>query len=111
MHLCYGSFVEEHLVEPLNPRCCVELANAAVARVARAMDYIHMPVPRIRTDDDFYRPLDDLDSGDTKLYLGLLHDESLDANLRRIKTAEQFASGFGVAAECGFGRASPDDIP
>ena len=32
LHLCYGSFVEQHLVEPADLETCVALANAARAR-------------------------------------------------------------------------------
>ena len=111
LYLCYGSFVEQHLVEPPDLSCCVALANAAVSGAERRLDYVHMPVPKSRADNAFFAPLRHLEVGDTKLYLGLVHDESLEANLARIATAKRHASRFGVAAECGFGRVSKEKVP
>ena len=111
LHLCYGSFVEQHLVEPADLACCVALASAAVSGAKRRFDYVHMPVPKNRDDDAFFAPLRHLEIGDTKLYLGLVHGEALEANLARVATAKRHVSGFGVAAECGFGRMSKEQIP
>ena len=111
LHLCYGSFVEQHLVEPADLACCVALANAAVSGAARRLDYVHMPVPKGRADDAFFAPLRHLESGDTTLYLGLVHGDSLEANLARVAAAKRHASAFGAAAECGFGRAPQEKMP
>ena len=111
VHLCYGSFLEEHMIEPSDLGVCVELANTAARHAGRRLDYVHMPVPRERNDDDYFRPLGDLDIGRGRLYLGLIHAGSPDENLRRLDAARRHATGFGVGAECGFGRASPDAVP
>ena len=111
LHLCYGSFVEQHLVEPANLEACVALANAATRGAGRRIDYVHMPVPKERSDDVFFAPLRHLEAGDTKLYLGLVHDDSLKANLARVDAAKRHAGAFGAAAECGFGRAPPEKMP
>ena len=111
VHLCYGSFGEAHLVEPTDLRCCVELADAAAESTEHQLNYVHMPVPIGRCDDSFFKPLTDLQIGETKLYLGLVHDESVEANVARYETARRYVAEFGVAAECGFGRASQDDVP
>ena len=111
LHLCYGSFGETHLVEPRDLGCCVQLANTAVASVDRSLDYVHMPVPRERTDEAFFAPLGALRLGHTRLFLGLVHGEDEPGNRSRFETAKRFAPDFGVAAECGFGRASPAATP
>jgi hypothetical protein len=36
----------------------VEIANAASAGVARPIQFFHMPVPKGRTDDAYFTPLD-----------------------------------------------------
>jgi hypothetical protein len=89
---------------------CVELANAAVAAAHRHLDFIHMPVD-VTSDDAFYGPLANLDVGDTKIYLGLVHfhEETSDAFRARVATAQKYLSDFGVAAVCGYGRANPDE--
>jgi len=111
LHLCYGSFVEQHLVEPADLEACVALANAAVRGAGRRFDYVHMPVPNDRADDAFFAPLRHLESGETTLYLGLVHGDSLEANLVRVAAAKRHAGDFGVAAECGFGRAPQEKMP
>ena len=111
LHLCYGSFVEQHLVEPADLEACVALANAAVRGAGRRLDYVHMPVPKERADDAFFAPLRHLEAGDTKLYLGLVHGDSLEANLVRVDAAKRHAGAFGVGAECGFGRSPPEKMP
>ena len=111
LHLCYGSFVEQHLVEPADLETCVALANAAVRGAGRRLDYVHMPVPKNRADDAFFAPLRHLEAGGTNLYLGLVHGDPLEANLARVAAAKRHAGRFGVAAECGFGRAPQEKMP
>ena len=111
IHLCYGAFRNQHLVEPQNLGHCVTLANTAAANAGRRLDYVHMPVPQNRDDDAYFAPLADLDIGRTKLYLGLLHGEDLEANLRRVEAARHYASHFGVATECGMGRVTAANAP
>jgi hypothetical protein len=64
-----------------------------------------MPVPIERDDDAYFAPLDDLEIGDTELFLGLLHKEDgADGAKRRIAAAERHVGQFGVATECGMAR-------
>ena len=78
----------------------------------RRIDFVHMPVPRDREDDAFFKPLADLAIGDTKLYLGLVHTTGgIEGNRRRLATALRHAQDFGVATECGFGRRPPEQMP
>ena len=50
-HLCYGSPRDEHLVMPRDTAVLVEIANGILARLRRRMDFLHLPVPRDRTDN------------------------------------------------------------
>lgn len=85
------------------------MANAAVARSGRRVDWVHMPVPRDRTDDRYFEPLHDLDVGDTRVYLGLVHfSDGFDGTKTRLEAARRHLGEFGVATECGFGRRSPE---
>jgi hypothetical protein len=54
-HLCYGDPGHKHLVEPTDLDLAVELANAIVERSSRLGQWIHMPVPRGRKDDAYFR--------------------------------------------------------
>jgi len=111
-HLCYGDLGHKHLVEPTDLGLVVRMANAAHKAVTRQVDYYHMPVPRNRNDAAYFAPLKDLEIGDAKLYLGLVHHtDGVEGALRRVRTARQYVSGFGVATECGFGRRPVETIP
>ena len=58
-HLCYGSPRDEHLVQPKDAGILVEMMNGIVAATKRPIDFLHIPVPKDRTDDAFYAPLKD----------------------------------------------------
>jgi hypothetical protein len=111
-HLCYGDPGHKHLVEPESLRLCVEIANALTAGAKRAIDWIHMPVPRDKGVAEYFRPLRDLALGDsTQLFLGLIHfTDGFAGTMQRVRVATDFFKGFGVATECGFGRRDPKTI-
>jgi hypothetical protein len=112
-HLCYGDAGHKHFKEPEDTGKLVEVANALSVSSTRPINWIHMPVPRDRSDAAYYAPLRNLRlHPETELYLGLVHyTDGAEGTLKRIKAAQQFVAGFGVATECGFGRRPPDTIP
>jgi len=112
-HLCYGDAGHKHFKEPEDTGKLVELASAIGAAIRRPLNWIHLPVPRNRSDGAFYAPLRQLQlAPETELYLGVVHfTDGVQGTLERIKVAQQFVSDFGVATECGFGRRPPDTIP
>ncbi|MGH7962881.1 MAG: hypothetical protein ACRERD_13800 [Candidatus Binatia bacterium] len=111
-HLCYADLGHRHMKEPQDLSLCVRMANAAVAESGRQVDWVHIPVPRNRADDAYFAPLQDLAIGDAKLYVGLIHHtDGVEGALRRLAAARKYASGFGVATECGFGRRAKDTLP
>jgi hypothetical protein len=111
-HLCYGSPADEHLVMPRDMGVMVRMANDVRRAIGRRIDFLHMPVPKERTDRDYFKPLIDLRGfRDTTLYLGLIHYDDRAGDLARIRTAREFVAGFGVASECGWGRTDPQRIP
>src|SRR6266567_3889687 len=79
----------------------------------RTINWIHMPVPRNRTDDAYFAPLRDLQlHPETELYLGLVHfTDGVEGTRQRIAAAQRVVTNFGVATECGFGRRPPETIP
>lgn len=112
-HLCYGDAGHKHFKEPEDTTNLVEVANAVSAGVQRQINWIHMPVPRNRTDDAYFAPLRNLKlQPGTELYLGLVHfTDGVEGTRRRIAVAQRVVSEFGVATECGFGRRPPETIP
>jgi hypothetical protein len=111
-HLCYGSPADEHCVQPKDMAIMVEIANATSARVPRPIQFFHMPVPKARTDDAYFAPLDNLRlHPETKLYLGLVHYDDAAGDAARIAAARRHARIDGVATECGMARGDPARLP
>ena len=100
-HLCYGSPADEHLVMPKDLGVLVEMTRAIRRSLRRRMDFLHLPVPRDRADDAYFRPLERLDGlPSTALYLGLIHhaDEAGDMarHDRRAALCAGLRRGVGV---------------
>ncbi|GMA31036.1 hypothetical protein GCM10025875_10280 [Litorihabitans aurantiacus] len=104
-HFCYGDVAETHFVEPEDTGVIVRFANAVLASSARGLTFAHLPVPIDRDDAAYFAPLVGL-SPVGELYLGLVHrQDGLEGAQRRIAAAQQHVQDFGVATECGIGRA------
>lgn len=106
-HFCYGTFPEWPMYEARDMSLLVRMANHAVAHSDRSVDWVHMAGPRyLRSEDEsFFRPLTDLDTGETRIYLGIvLPLDGIPGVKRRHATASKYLSDFGVAMYCGFGR-------
>jgi hypothetical protein len=112
-HLCYGDSNHHHFIEPQDTGLLVEVANSLSGGVQRVINWVHMPVPRGRTDEAYYLPLRQLQLGsETELYLGLLHiTDGVEGTLQRISVAQRVIDTFGVATECGMGRRPDETIP
>lgn len=90
----------------------VEIANDVRRDLARAVDFLRLPVPKHRTDAAYFRPLTRLEGfGDSTLYLGLIHHDDRDGDRARMAAARAFVPAFGVASECGWGRTDPARVP
>jgi hypothetical protein len=111
-HLCYGSPRDEHLVLPRDAGILREITEAIVAGLKRPLNFIHMPVPRDRSDDAYFAPLQDLRlPPQTDLYLGLIAEDDEMGDIARIAAAGKVLPTFGVAMECGWGRKDPERVP
>jgi hypothetical protein len=106
IHLCYGDPGGKHVLQPKDLGLVVELANTIAAAASHPLAWIHMPVPADRSDPDYFRPLATLDRRpETAVFLGLVHlQDGTEGAARRIRVAEEFLAGFGIATECGLGR-------
>jgi hypothetical protein len=113
IHLCYGNFNLRHWREPESLSNTVEIYNRLAARVARPIQYVHMPVPIGRTDDAYFAPLDNLKlRPETMLYLGLVHEkDGVEGAKKRIAAAKKHAARFGISTECGFGERPAEVVP
>ncbi|GAA1947782.1 hypothetical protein [Agromyces allii] len=106
-HLCYGDVGEKHYVEPMDAANLASFAQRLFEAAPRRIDWLHLPVPIERDDDAYFAPLETLVVPEgTELYLGLVHrEDGVEGAERRIETAQRHVAGFGVATECGIGRA------
>ena len=111
-HLCYGDFEHRHAIEPSDTSILVDYANRIVEGVGRDVSLFHMPVPRDRSDDAYFEPLQELATGaKNKICLGLVHlTDGIEGSARRMATAGRYLSNYAIATECGFGRRSPDVV-
>jgi len=111
-HLCYGSPADEHCVQPKDAGILVEMTNAIAAGVKRPIQFFHLPVPKGRTDEAYYVPLEALKLGPhTELYLGLIHHNDAAGNADRLAAARRHTHVDGVATECGMARGDPARLP
>jgi len=112
-HLCYGDSNHRHVVEPTDMGDMVEFANRVAQQIRRPVQLVHMPVPRNRSDDAYFAPLQRLRlRPETELCLGLVHHtDGVEGTRRRLATAKKYAGKFSIATECGFGRRDPRTIP
>jgi len=110
LHLCYGDLHHRHFLEPKSLETCVRMANVAAKEAGRRIDFVHMPIPRARDDDEYFAPLKDLEIGDSTLYAGLVHyTDGVEGSRRRLERLRKHYDGVvGVATECGMGRRPPD---
>jgi hypothetical protein len=108
-HLCYGTLPRWPMVELQSIATQVALANELIKRSERPVEVLHMVLAKQPTEN-FFEGAENLKLGNTDLYLGLIHeDDTLDANLARLRLARKFFPTFGTSYVCGFGRREPED--
>jgi hypothetical protein len=106
-HLCYGTFPEWPMYETHDMGLLVRMANHAVASSGRTVDWLHLAGPKyLRSEDDrFFQPLEGLERGDARVFLGIiLPIDGVPGLKLRHATASRHLADFGVAMYCGFGR-------
>jgi methionine synthase II (cobalamin-independent) len=109
-HLCYGYYERKHFLEPKDLGLLTRMANAIQAGLHRRLDFVQMPVPVSRDDEEYFAPLAGLDLGG-ELYLGVVHhDDGVAGAERRIAAAKAVVGDrlTGVATECGMGQYPPE---
>jgi hypothetical protein len=83
-----------------------------VARVKRQIDFFHLPVPKGRTDDAYFAPLEKLKlRPGTALYLGLIHHNDTEGDKARLEAARRHTHVDGIGTECGMARGDPGRLP
>jgi hypothetical protein len=109
-HFCFGTWGGWPKSVSDDISIHVRLANEAVRRAGRRVDYVHMPVMP-DAGDDFFPPLEQLSIGDTRPFLGIVLNDGLNAFERRANAVARYLPDFGIASYCGWGREAPEDVP
>lgn len=74
-------------------------SRTACSRVKRSVQLVHMPVPRNRADEAYFRPLRRLElRPETELCLGLVHfTDGVEGAKRRLEAARRYVQDFSIA--------------
>lgn len=107
-HFCFGTLGGWPRFSPDTLSATVQLANAVIGASGRRVDWVHIPVLD-RADDAFFAPLRDLDPKGARVYLGAIHN--MDSFPQRIAVARKYLPDFGLAAYCGLGRHTREQLP
>jgi methionine synthase II (cobalamin-independent) len=111
-HLCYGDWEHRHMIEPTDAGYLVEIANGISAGVSRPVSWMHLPVPRNRSDDAYFAPLSGLKlHPETRLVLGLVHfTDGLEGTKQRMQSANKVVADYDIGTECGMARRPRETI-
>ncbi|HTW86741.1 MAG TPA: hypothetical protein VMD75_01935 [Candidatus Binataceae bacterium] len=112
-HLCYGTLGGWPMKEATDMALSVKMANAIAKEAGRRVDYFQMAGPRPNRSEEaeFYQPLQNLDIGEARVFLGLIHDlDGADGLRMRVKRARSYLPDFGISAACGFGRRPGEEM-
>jgi hypothetical protein len=110
-HLCYGTLGGWPMRHGKDLSVQVKCVEMMLRRSGRAVDFFHLPIVD-RAPEEYYAPLADLRAGDSKIYLGVIHNVADHEDYRRkLELAGRYLTQFGVAAPCGLGREAVGQVP
>jgi hypothetical protein len=110
-HLCYGTLGGWPMRHGKDLSVQVKCVEMMQRRSGRAVEFVHLPIID-RAPEEYYAPLADLRAGDTKIYLGVVHNlADRDDYRRKLALAGHYLGDFGVAAPCGLGREATGQVP
>jgi hypothetical protein len=123
LHLCYGDYGHRHFVQPETLATQVQFLNAVASASARPLNFAAFTVPQGRSDEAYFTPLHQLQTGpETELYFGIVpyhpaaqtegatscQVSAIDAALA---TSPSGPRKWGISTECGMGRVNADEVP
>ena len=113
-HLCYGDMNHKHFMQPKDTGVIVDLINDIARQLKsadRLIEWIHLPMPKGRRDVAYLEPLKQLDIGEAKIFLGLVHGHDEKGTRERVEAARAVLDRpWGVATECGLGRTPQEEL-
>jgi hypothetical protein len=110
-HLCYGTLGGWPMRHGKDLSVQVKCVEMMLRRSGRPVDFVHLPIID-HAPEEYYAPLSELRPGDTKVYLGIVHNIADREDYRRkLDLAGRYLGDFGVAAPCGLGREAMGQVP
>ena len=119
-HLCYGDINHVHYKQPDDTGVLAGMIEVLLTNSYRKIDFIHIPVPKNRSDAAYLEPLKKKVSGlmveqGTTLFLGLVHESDETGSQAKIETAREVFKDepdleWGIGTECGMGRTPKDQV-
>ena len=106
-YICYGDIGHVHFVQPSDVGLRVDIANTFIRTIGpiSPVAYVHMPVPRYRTDSAYFLPLKSLHTEKTESFLGAVHTGDESSSRKRLEAAQAvFLNVLGISTECDMGR-------
>ncbi len=103
-HSCFGTLNGWPSRQPPSLLGTVLVLNEVIAAGGRPVDFLHFPT--IATSgEEFFRPLEDLNVEDARVYVGAIHHMHDAGGLKaQLLAVKKFVPQFGLGAPCGFGR-------
>jgi hypothetical protein len=120
LHVCYGSLLHKegespdtaHYTPIRDLGVAVAMLNRGLVACRRRVDFVHMPVQLADLRDEHYAPLEALEVGEARVYLGLLDPwDGVEGALGRIELARRHLAEFGISTPCGWGRRPLSETP
>ena len=109
-HLCYGTLGGWPMRPGNDLAMGVDAVHLILDRAGRQVDFVHIPILD-NVPAEYFAPLGNLNSGGTKIYFGVIHNmNDLDDFRHKITECTRYVDDFGVAAPCGFGRYSAEEM-
>jgi hypothetical protein len=109
-----GDANEKHFAEPKDAAVLAGVAEKLLDGAKRHIEWIHLPVPKSRTDDAYFSPLrrvaEIAQERQIQLTLGVVQDNDLEGTKKRIEAASKVVPSFFVATECGMGRRNKEKL-
>ena len=104
-HSCFGTIDGWPSRQPGDLTGTVMLLNGVAAAGGRRVDWVHFPTVA-SSEERWFRPLEDLEVGDARVYVGAIHHLHGPGGIEeQLAAARTHLADFGLAAPCGFGRA------
>jgi hypothetical protein len=109
-HVCLGTVPAFPATPADDLSIVVDITNRLVGNSAHRVDYVHLPCTK-DAGREYFAPLQRLDIGNTKVFLGIEVGDGYEAMSRRISAAREFLPDFGVSHYCGYGRDAEGRMP